>query len=50
MLAALVRGCEDRRPRPQYLVTTPTKSLSILKRVLPKSQLHRLMVRASGAA
>jgi NAD(P)-dependent dehydrogenase (short-subunit alcohol dehydrogenase family) len=50
VLAALVRACEDRRPRPQYFVTTPTKALSILKRVLPKSQLHRLMVRATGAA
>ena len=50
VLAALVRACEDRRPRPQYFVTTPTKALSMLKRVLPKSQLHRLMVRATGAA
>jgi NAD(P)-dependent dehydrogenase (short-subunit alcohol dehydrogenase family) len=50
VLAALVRACEDPQPKAQYFVTTPTKALSMLKRVLPKSYLHRLMVRATGAA
>lgn len=50
VLAALVDACESPRPRPQYFVTTPTKAMSLMKRILPKRHLHRLLVRATGAA
>jgi len=47
VLDALVRACESRNPRPHYFVTKPTKALGFLRRVLPKRQLHALMVRAT---
>jgi NAD(P)-dependent dehydrogenase (short-subunit alcohol dehydrogenase family) len=49
VLEALVHACESRRPRPQYFVTTPTRALGMIRRVLPKRQLHALLVRATHA-
>jgi len=47
VLKALVHACESRNPRPQYFVTTPTKAMSFLKRVLPKRHLDALLLRAT---
>ncbi len=47
VLKVLVHACESRNPRPQYFVTTPTKAMSLLKRVLPKRQLDALLLRAT---
>ena len=47
VLDALVHACESRNPHPQYFVTTPTKAMALLKRVLPKRHLHRLLLRAT---
>ena len=47
VLKVLVHACESRNPRPQYFVTKPTHVMSFLKRLLPKRQLHALLVRAS---
>jgi NAD(P)-dependent dehydrogenase (short-subunit alcohol dehydrogenase family) len=47
VLDALVHACESRNPRPQYFVTTPTKAMNLLKRVLPKRQLNALLLRAT---
>ncbi|HWT31910.1 MAG TPA: SDR family oxidoreductase [Propylenella sp.] len=47
VLKALVHACESRHPRPQYFVTTPTKAMSFLKRVLPKRHLDALLLRAT---
>ena len=47
VLKVLVHACESRNPRPQYFVTKPTHGMSFLKRLLPKRQLHALLVRAS---
>ena len=49
VLEVLVHACESRRPRPQYFVTTPTHALGFIRRVLPKRQLHALLVRATRA-
>ena len=47
VLEALVRACEDARPRPQYFVTTPTKALGALRRLLPKRQLDKFSLWAT---
>ncbi len=48
VLAALVKACESRNPRPQYFVTAPTYWMSILKRVAPKRQYHSFLVWATN--
>ena len=41
----LVHALESRRPKPRYLVTTPTYLLAALKRVLTTRAMDRLLVR-----
>ena len=48
VLAALIKACESRNPRPQYFVTTPTYWMSLLKRIAPKRQLHSFLVWATN--
>jgi NAD(P)-dependent dehydrogenase (short-subunit alcohol dehydrogenase family) len=43
VLKALVHACESRNPRPQYFVTTPTRAMSLFKRLAPKRQLHAFL-------
>ena len=47
VLDVLVHACESRNPRPQYFVTTPTKAMSLVKRILPKRHLNALLIRAT---
>ena len=47
VLKALVRACEDRNPRPQYLVTKPTYAMSLLRRLASKRQLHAFLTWAT---
>jgi NAD(P)-dependent dehydrogenase (short-subunit alcohol dehydrogenase family) len=47
VLNVLVHACESPRPRPRYRVTTPTKAMSLAVRLLPKRQLHALLLRAT---
>jgi hypothetical protein len=47
VLDVLVHACESPSPRPQYFVTTPTRIMGVLRRVLPKRALHRMLVRAT---
>ncbi|HUG62459.1 MAG TPA: SDR family oxidoreductase [Methylomirabilota bacterium] len=47
VVTALVHACEARRPRPVYRVTTPTKMLSVVKRVLPVRWFHAMAMRIS---
>jgi len=44
VLKVLVHACESRNPRPQYLVTRPTRAMSLFKRLAPKRQLHAFLV------
>jgi NAD(P)-dependent dehydrogenase (short-subunit alcohol dehydrogenase family) len=48
VVAVLIRACEDRRPRPVYRVTTPTKAMSLVKRVLPVRWFQALALRISN--
>ena len=48
VLAALVRACEDRNPRPQYFVTRPTRAMSLLRRIATKRQLHAFLAWATN--
>ena len=41
----LVHALESRRPKPRYLVTTPTYLLAAFKRVLPTRAMDRLLAR-----
>jgi NAD(P)-dependent dehydrogenase (short-subunit alcohol dehydrogenase family) len=43
VLAALIKACESRNPRPQYFVTLPTYGMSLLRRIAPKRQLHAFL-------
>lgn len=43
VLAALIKACESRSPRPQYFVTVPTYGLSLLRRLGTKRQLHAFL-------
>lgn len=43
VLAALIKACESRNPRPQYFVTVPTYGLSMLRRFSTKRQLHAFL-------
>jgi NAD(P)-dependent dehydrogenase (short-subunit alcohol dehydrogenase family) len=43
VLAALIKACESKNPRPQYFVTVPTYGLSLLRRFAPKRQLHAFL-------
>jgi short-subunit dehydrogenase len=43
VLKALIRACEDAKPRPQYFVTHPTYWMSLIRRLAPKRQLHRFL-------
>ncbi len=45
--AVLVEACESPRPRPVYRVTTPTKVMAIVERVLPTRWYHALAARIS---
>jgi NAD(P)-dependent dehydrogenase (short-subunit alcohol dehydrogenase family) len=47
VLKVLIHACENPNPRPQYLVTWPTRAMSLLKRLAPKRQLHRFLVWAT---
>lgn len=47
VVAALVHACESPRPRPVYRVTTPTKVMAIVERLLPTGLYHRLAARIS---
>jgi NAD(P)-dependent dehydrogenase (short-subunit alcohol dehydrogenase family) len=47
VVKALVRACEDPKPRPQYFVTHPTYSMSLLRRIASKRQLHRFLTWAT---
>ena len=47
VLKALVHACESRNPRPQYFVTTPTKALGFVRRVIPKRQLDAFLLWAT---
>lgn len=47
VFAALAKACESANPRPQYFVTRPTHWMSILRRTLPKRQLHRFLAWAT---
>jgi NAD(P)-dependent dehydrogenase (short-subunit alcohol dehydrogenase family) len=49
VVESLIHACESRRPRPQYFVTVPTHALGLVRRILPKRQLHQLLVRATRA-
>lgn len=49
VVACLIEACENPRPRPVYRVTKPTKTLSLLKRVLPTRAWHRFLEKASDA-
>lgn len=42
----ILRALQDRNPRPQYRVTTPTHIAALLKRALPKRWLDALLRRA----
>jgi NAD(P)-dependent dehydrogenase (short-subunit alcohol dehydrogenase family) len=48
VLAALVKACESKNPRPQYFVTLPTYGMSLLRRIAPKRQLHAFLKWATG--
>ena len=43
VLAALIKACESKNPRPQYFVTVPTYGLSLLRRLGSKRQLHAFL-------
>ena len=43
VLAALIKACENKNPRPQYFVTVPTYGLSLLRRFGSKRQLHAFL-------
>lgn len=45
--AALIEACESPRPRPVYRVTTPTKAMALVERVLPTAWYHALAARIS---
>jgi NAD(P)-dependent dehydrogenase (short-subunit alcohol dehydrogenase family) len=47
VVKALVSACEDRNPRPQYLVTKPTYAMSLLRRLASKRQLHAFLTWAT---
>ena len=47
VLEALVHACESRNPRPQYFVTRTTQAASLFRQILPKRQVHALLLRAS---
>ena len=47
VLKALVHACESRNPRHQYFVTTPTKTLGFVRRVIPKRQLDAFLLWAT---
>ncbi|BBE73145.1 SDR family NAD(P)-dependent oxidoreductase [Oharaeibacter diazotrophicus] len=47
VVAALVHACESPRPRPVYRVTTPTKVIAIVERLLPTRLYHRLALAIS---
>ncbi|WP_181704616.1 SDR family NAD(P)-dependent oxidoreductase [Chthonobacter rhizosphaerae] len=49
VVACLIEACESRSPRPVYRVTTPTKTLAIVKRVLPTRVWNRFLEKASDA-
>jgi NAD(P)-dependent dehydrogenase (short-subunit alcohol dehydrogenase family) len=44
VLKELIHACESRNPRPQYLVTRPTRAMHLFKRLAPKRQLHAFLV------
>jgi len=48
VLAALVKACESRNPRPQYFVTYPTYGMSLLKRLAPKRQYDSFLAWATS--
>ncbi|MCC5974038.1 MAG: SDR family NAD(P)-dependent oxidoreductase [Rubellimicrobium sp.] len=45
--ARLVHALESRRPRPRYHVTTPTRFLGLMRRLLPTRALDAILLRAS---
>ncbi len=47
VLKVLVSACEDARPRPQYFVTTPTRTLGFARRLIPKRQLDTFLLWAT---
>ncbi len=47
VLKALVRACEDKRPKQQYFVTHPTRAMSLLRRIATKRQLHAFLAWAT---
>jgi NAD(P)-dependent dehydrogenase (short-subunit alcohol dehydrogenase family) len=47
VVKALVRACEAKNPRPQYFVTHPTYSMSLLRRLASKRQLSRFLAFAT---
>jgi NAD(P)-dependent dehydrogenase (short-subunit alcohol dehydrogenase family) len=47
VVAALVDACESPRPRPVYRVTTPTKVMAVVERLLPTRWYHALAARIS---
>lgn len=47
VVKCLVHACKSPRPRPAYRVTTPTRVLWILKRVLPTRAFHAFLASAS---
>lgn len=47
VVAKLVLACESPRPRAVYRVTTPTRVMALVKRVLPTAWWHRLAARIS---
>ncbi|WP_206682727.1 SDR family NAD(P)-dependent oxidoreductase [Chthonobacter albigriseus] len=49
VVACLIQACENPNPRPAYRVTTPTKALWILKRLLPTRAFHAFLAKASDA-
>lgn len=47
VVTALIAACESPRPRPVYRVTTPTKVMAIVERLLPTRWYHALAGRIS---
>jgi NAD(P)-dependent dehydrogenase (short-subunit alcohol dehydrogenase family) len=47
VVAALIQAVESPRPRPVYRITTPTKVMSLAKRLLPTALFHRVTARIS---
>jgi NAD(P)-dependent dehydrogenase (short-subunit alcohol dehydrogenase family) len=47
VLEKLIKAVESKNPKPVYRVTVPTHAMAVAKHLLPKSLMHRLLLKVS---